>query len=281
MRLGQVYVDGLSVGERHRSLVESRVSSLAESMREIGLQNPIHVWSPEPTEAYLVAGRHRLAAAESLGWDEVPCFFVDMDEIDRELWEIDENLIRAGLSPAEEAAHLARRKELFEARASGTTCPTSKGGTDSYGQGHKAFAQETAGKTGQSKKDINRKVARAEAIPDIDRVAGTSLDKGVELDALAKMDEPDREDIIAKAQAGERVSARMSGASKRALAAETNDLKIEAVEKVAAQIIDYVPGEQWDVLKSNCYTGGMKALGDAIARLTGVSVFDNTNAGRG
>jgi len=244
-------------------------------MREIGLQNPIHVWSPEPTEAYLVAGRHRLAAAESLGWDEVPCFFVDMDEIDRELWEIDENLIRAGLSPSEEAAHLARRKELFEARnVGGTNCPTKP-------QHQKAFAQETAGKTGQSKKDINRKVARAEAIPDIDRVAGTSLDKGVELDALAKMGESDREDIIAKAQAGERVSARMSGASKRALAAETNDLKIEAVERVAAQIIDYVPGEQWDVLKSNCYSGGMKALGDAIARLTGVSVFDNTSAGRG
>jgi len=224
-----------------------------------------------------VAGRHRLAAAESLGWDEVPCFFVDMDEIDRELWEIDENLMRAGLSPSEEAAHLARRKELFEARGSGKSFSTGGGARGE----NKAFAQETAEKTGQSKQGINQKLARAEAIPDIDRVAGTSLDKGVELDALAKMGELDREDIIAKAQAGERVSARMSGASKRALAAETNDLKIEAVEKVAAQIIDYVPGEQWDVLKSNCYSGGMKALGDAIARLTGVSVFDNTSAGRG
>ena len=111
-----------------------------------------------------------------------------MDEIDRELWEIDENLMRAGLSPSEEAAHLARRKELFEARAeSGKTFPTLTG------RGNKAFAQETAEKTGQSKRDINNKVARAEAIPDIDRVAGTSLDKGVELDALAKMDEPERE----------------------------------------------------------------------------------------
>jgi hypothetical protein len=275
MRLGEVYIDSLVVGERHRALVKDRVGALAESMREIGLQNPIHVWSPDPTEAYLVAGRHRLAAAESLGWDEVPCFFVDMDEIDRELWEIDENLMRAGLSPAEEAAHLARRKELFEARnVGGENFPTKP-------QHQKGFAQDTAEKTGSDKSGVNKKLARAEAIPDIERVAGTSLDKGVELDALAKMGELDREDIIAKAQAGERVSARMSGASKRALAAETNDLKIEAVERVAAQIIDYVPGEQWDVLKSNCYSGGMKALGDAIARLTGVSVFDNTSAGRG
>jgi hypothetical protein len=91
----------------------------------------------------------------------------------------------------------------------GTNCSTKP-------QHQKAFAQETAEKTGRPKRDINRKVARAEAIPDIERVAGTSLDKGVELDALAKMGESDREDIIAKAQAGERVSARMSGASKRA-----------------------------------------------------------------
>jgi hypothetical protein len=32
----------------------------------------------------------------------------------RELWEIDENLIRAGLTPAQEAKHLERRKELWE-----------------------------------------------------------------------------------------------------------------------------------------------------------------------
>ena len=74
MRLGEVYIDSLVVGERHRALVKDRVGALAESMREIGLQNPIHVWSPDPTEAYLVAGRHRLAAAESLGWMKFHAF---------------------------------------------------------------------------------------------------------------------------------------------------------------------------------------------------------------
>ena len=120
-----------------------------------------------------------------------------------------------------------------------------------------------------------------EATPDIGRVSGTSLDKGVELDALAKMAEPEREALISKAQSGETVSARSSGASKRQRAAETRDLKAEAVEKVAAQVIDHVPGEHRDALKANCYGGGMKALGDAITRLIGVSVFDNTSAGRG
>lgn len=277
MRLGEVYTDAVDVGERHRSLNVDRVNALAESISAVGIQNPIHVWMPSDSEARLVAGRHRLAAALHLGWEEIPCFFVDMDDIDRELWEIDENLMRAELSPAEEAAHLARRKDLFEARSSGTTCPTGGGAPGE----NKAFAQETAEKTGQSKRDINRKAARAESVPGIERVAGTSLDKGVELDALADMDETAREALIAKAQSGETVSARSSDASKRQRAAETRDLKAEAVEKVAAQIIDHIPGEHWDALKSNCYSGGMKALGDAITRLTGVSVFDNTSAGRG
>jgi hypothetical protein len=34
---------------------------------------------------------------------EIDCFFLDVDDITRELWEIDENLIRAELTPAQEA----------------------------------------------------------------------------------------------------------------------------------------------------------------------------------
>ena len=75
--------------------------------------------------------------------------------------------MRAGLSPSEEAAHLARRKELFEAKG-GLICPTL-GGDQKVG-----FAKDTAEKTGHPKRDINRKVARAEAIPNIDRAARTS-----------------------------------------------------------------------------------------------------------
>ncbi len=45
------------------------------------------------------------------------------------------------------------------------------------------FAADTAKVTGESKSQINRHVARAEALgDDLPRVTGTSLDKGVELD---------------------------------------------------------------------------------------------------
>ena len=50
--------------------------------------------------------------------------------------------------------------------------------------------------------------ARGKALgDDLKDVEGTSLDKGVELDALAKMPAAERKEVIAKAKAGEKVSA--------------------------------------------------------------------------
>jgi hypothetical protein len=52
----------------------------------------------------------------------------------------------------------------------------------------KGFAADTAQISGESKAAINRHLARAEALgDDLDKVTGTSLDKGVELDALKAM----------------------------------------------------------------------------------------------
>jgi len=46
-----------------------------------------------------------------------------------------------------------------------------------------SFVEDTAGKTGRSKRSVEMDVARAEALgDDLDRVSGTSFDKGVELD---------------------------------------------------------------------------------------------------
>lgn len=45
------------------------------------------------------------------------------------------------------------------------------------------FAAEVAEVTGSSKRDVNLKIARARELgPDISRIVGTTLDKGVEMD---------------------------------------------------------------------------------------------------
>jgi hypothetical protein len=52
-----------------------------------------------------------------------------------------------------------------------------------------SFVSDAAGATGKDKRTVERAAARGEALgDDLNDIAGTSLDKGVELDALAKMD---------------------------------------------------------------------------------------------
>ena len=70
---------------------------------------------------------------------------------------------------------------MHPAKESGATCATLE--TPKTGRGHEQFASATSEITGESKSQINRHVARAEALgDDLPRVTGTSLDKGVELD---------------------------------------------------------------------------------------------------
>jgi ParB family chromosome partitioning protein len=63
-------------------------------------------------------------------------------------------------------------------------------------------------RTGKSERAVQLAAARGKALgDDLKDVEGTSLDKGVELDALAKMPAAERKEVIAKAKAGEKVSA--------------------------------------------------------------------------
>ena len=110
--------------------------------------------------------------------------------------------------------HIKRRKQIWEALHPmgiqvGQVVPPEVGYRKPPPQS-KAFAAYTAAAAGITKQAINRHLARAEAIGDegLDRIKGTSLDKGVEMDAPAKHPEPERKELIDRADAGEVVSAR-------------------------------------------------------------------------
>lgn len=185
MHTARIFLDEISVQDRLRPLEESRVKPLAESMATLGLQQPISVWFDEGAQSYrLIAGRHRLEAAKQLGWEQIDVIEVrDMSDIDRQIWEIDENLMRAELSPTQEAQHLARRKELWETRDNAKTFrETPKPGRP------KRFASETADQTGMDKRTVQLAISRATIADDVmDKVQGTQLDKGIYLDALKKL----------------------------------------------------------------------------------------------
>ena len=133
------------------------------------------------------------------------------------LAEIDENLARADLSPAERAAHQHARKELYErlhpqtrkgsagGRAKSAKSQGAKYQVDTWHPAYIAYIDDAAKKSGRSRASISRETNRSKSIPD---VAGTSLDKGTELDALGRLPSDVREQLAAEAKAGKKVSAK-------------------------------------------------------------------------
>lgn len=114
--------------------------------------------------------------------------------------EIDENLIRRDLTPPRRAKLVAKRKAAYEAVHPETRNGASGKGRPKVrqlGEANNRFTADTAAKTGKPERSIQRDATRAKALgPDLDRVAGTSLDKGAELDALSAMTAGDRSQLI-------------------------------------------------------------------------------------
>lgn len=148
------------------------------------------------------------------------CFEVDV--LHAELMEIDENLARSELSAAEEAACILRRKAIYEEihfpakAAGGRASAISQGRSVQVANAKSAFATQTAESSGKSIRAIQVAAQRGSIIgPDFARIVGTSLDKGVEMDALIKLPEDERSNLTERAAAGESVSARRAPPSYR------------------------------------------------------------------
>lgn len=104
-----IKINDIVINSRKRKLNENKVKELAESMKLIGQLEPITVTSGN----VLLAGLHRVEAAKMLGWDEIKAELFEGNELECELAEIDENLMRNDLTVLEQGEHLARRQELI------------------------------------------------------------------------------------------------------------------------------------------------------------------------
>jgi len=103
-----IKIDDIVINNRKRKLNNDKVRDLAESMKLIGQLEPIMITS----DNVLLAGWHRVEAAKLLGWEEIKAELFEGNELERELVEIDENLMRNDLTVLEQGEHLARRQEL-------------------------------------------------------------------------------------------------------------------------------------------------------------------------
>lgn len=202
--------------ERVRRATSKRVSELAKSISMIGLLNPITVYYPlkfwpkdavNPVDGYcLVSGLHRLEACQSLNHTEIAVNVVDLDALHQQLAECDENLCGTNLSKSERAKFTARRKQIYEA-----LYPETRHGGDRKSSGQVGHLKEedrftiaTAEATSQSERVVRRDARRGERIDEdvLDQIAGTDLDKGIVLDALAQHPKDQQPAALAKIKEG-------------------------------------------------------------------------------
>ncbi|WP_156850681.1 ParB/RepB/Spo0J family partition protein [Bartonella refiksaydamii] len=110
-------LDVIVVPERIRPVDDEHAKALAQSMAREGLMNPITVrHTPNAKEGNytLIAGAHRLRAAELLGYSDIDAVVVQADKDNAALLEVAENLFRNELSVIDRALFVQTYRELWE-----------------------------------------------------------------------------------------------------------------------------------------------------------------------
>jgi ParB family transcriptional regulator, chromosome partitioning protein len=255
METDSLLVDGIRVSDRMRRTDPEAVAALSESISKIGLISPITVYTPDDGDTViLIAGAHRLEAYKKLGIEFIDCFVIDAEESQAQIIEIDENLCRHELTPTEIAEHIAKRKQLWEARKAqetgGATCATSLSDGRAAGPQHdEGFAAETAKASGKDKSTVNRAAKRGSEVCQEARdiIRGTKLDTGKTLDKLVKM-EPSRQVEWAHEQLDaiadkERLDALNEERKQREI--EAKELREAAHMECMNFLCDMMSGRQW------------------------------------
>jgi modification methylase len=199
-----IKIASIKVGKRLRPLGD--ISSLVESIREVGLINPISV----TRDGWLVSGLHRLEAYKALERRTIPAVILAVTPEEAQLREIDENLSRNDLTLLERAEHLHLRKELYEqihpeTRRGGNHGNQHVGGRKRQ-NGKLPFCQTAASLTRQSTTTVQRlvRIAKLLTTEAKELVRGTEWENNQRaLMKLCKLTPEMQEKVARKAANGE------------------------------------------------------------------------------
>ena len=203
----QIPISQIKVSEGRREADQEAVQELMDSISRVGLLNPITV----DQEYTLIAGLHRLQAAKLLGWSEIECTVSSLEGLLAELAEVDENVVRKGLSAVEYSDLLLRRKEIYE-----MLHPEIKHGGDRKSEKikiakcnldlAKPFIQDTAEKLGVHPTTVARQIQTAKNLTteakDIIRDTGTKITKKDAL-KLSRLAPEQQKDAASRLAAGD------------------------------------------------------------------------------
>ena len=144
-----------------REPTQERLDQMAESIRRNGILNPLLV--RRMGERYQILGGHtRKAAAAKIGYKELPCVVMDVDDDEAENIFVTDNLMqRPGLLPSEKAWAYRTKLEAMKRQGERTDLTLSQVGT-------KLRADENlANEVGESRNQIQRYIRLTELNPDL------------------------------------------------------------------------------------------------------------------
>ena len=203
---GSVLISDVVIGETRRQVKSDYVQKLADSIKQVGLINPITI-APDNR---LIAGYHRLQAFIQLGETRIPAVILNLSELEARLAEIDENLIRNEGSAAERSLWLKDRKEIYESLFPGTkrgvAGAIAKHNPASADSAVACFVKDTSDKTGRSERTVFEDLQIAENIPSdvMNKVLETDLaDRKTDLIRLSRMNPEQQSQIVDKFVSGE------------------------------------------------------------------------------
>jgi len=151
-----------------------------------------------------------------LGWTKIEASIAHLDALHTRLAEIDENLIRNELTELEQSLQIAERKEIYEAIHKETKKGGDRGNQHTGGKARQSdkmsFSQDTAKKTGKSKRTVERKAQVGKALASVaERLKGTAIeDNQRELLKLAGMKPKEREQAVERIARGEAKNVRQA-----------------------------------------------------------------------
>jgi ParB family transcriptional regulator, chromosome partitioning protein len=180
----RIPVTDIEVTDGGRALQPDRVTDLAASIQLIGMLSPIGVRMVN-TRPRLVYGRHRLAAARSLGWTEIECRVLEADDRRARMAEIAENLHRAELTLLERSEQIAEWVGLAVETVDDKPGQVAQVSPARGNRGNRGGLSQAADEIGVSRKAAHRAQTVA-ALPGEAKIAAKDLGLDNNQSALVK-----------------------------------------------------------------------------------------------
>ena len=203
-KIQQITLSELHPFEGHpfKVLDDDSTAQTVESIRQMGIANPLIV-RPDPDGGYeIISGHRRLHAAELAGLETVPAIVRELDDDAAVIMMVDSNLQRESILPSERAYAYKMKMDAIKHQGQRTDLTSTQVVS-------KLAAEQVGESTGVSRESVRRYIRLTNLIPEVlDMVdeKKISFNPAVELSFLKPQEQRDFLDAMDYAQAAPSLS---------------------------------------------------------------------------